>query len=135
MKINQLKMKKISFNKSIITDTLKSSIIALVITLLCVLIFGIILKFVDVPSNVIKPINQVIKIISLLTGCLIGFKNKSIGAIKGGLTGVIYTLLSMFIFLIIGVKLNQSFNWIDILFGMVIGVICGIISVNTGKRA
>ena len=135
MKLNQLKLKKINLDKSIIIDTLKSSIIALVITLLFVLIFGIILKFVDVPANIITPINQVIKVVSVLIGSLIGFKTKSGGAIKGCLTGIIYTVLSMFIFIIVGVKLNQSFNWIDIVFGLVIGAISGIIAVNTGKKA
>lgn len=134
MKINQLKIKKIKIDKGFIKDFLKASLFSLIITLISVLILGIIIKFVDVPNNVLMPINQVIKVISLLAGCVIGFCNKEQGAIKGGLTGLVYTLISLFIFLILGISLKEGFNYIDLIFGVVIGIITGIIAVNTGKK-
>ncbi len=134
MKALNLKTKKIKIEKSQIKDIFKGVLFSLVITLLAVLTLGIIIKFVDVPSNVLLPINQVIKVISLLIGCLLGFKNKSTGAVKGCLVGLVYTLISIFIFLIVGGSLKNSFNFIDLIMGILIGAISGIIAVNTGKR-
>lgn len=134
MKINQLKLKKIKIDKNFIKDFLKSSLFSLIITLISVLILGIVIKFVEIPNNILMPINQVIKVVSLLLGCIFGIKTKEQGALKGGLTGVTYTLLSIFIFLILGTSLKDSFNYIDIIFGIVIGIITGIIAVNTGKK-
>ena len=134
MKINQLKLKKIKIDKEFIKDALNSSLFSLIITLISVLILGIIIKFVEIPNNILMPINQVIKVVSLLLGCIFGIRTKEQGAFKGGITGVIYTLLSIFIFLILGTSLKESFNYIDIIFGTVIGIITGIIAVNTGKK-
>lgn len=134
MKLNKINLKGIKINKIFIKDIAKATLFSLIITLFSVLILGIIVKFVDVPNNILMPINQVIKVISVLVGCIIGIKTKENGALKGGLSGLIYTLVSIFIFLILGTNLKGSFNIIDLILGIIIGAISGIIAVNTGKK-
>ncbi len=135
MKLDKAKLKELKIDKSFFIDCLKATLFSLVITLIVVLILGIIIKFVHIPKNVLMPINQVIKVISMLIGCVFGIKNKRNGAFKGGVTGLLYTLLSVFIFLILGFSLKNSFNYIDVLLGIVIGAISGIVAVNTGKKS
>ncbi len=134
MKALNIKIKKLKIDKAQIKDVLKGTLFSLVITLLAVLTLGIVIKFVDIPSNVLMPINQIIKVISLLFGCLLGFKTKTLGALKGGVVGVVYTLISLFIFLIIGTTLKNGFSFIDLVMGVLIGAISGIIAVNSGKK-
>ncbi|MBR2480337.1 MAG: TIGR04086 family membrane protein [Clostridia bacterium] len=134
MKLEKLKIKGIKIDKSFFIDTAKTALFSLIITLLAVLILGIVIKFVNIPNNVLMPINQVIKVISVLIGCIIGIKNKQNGALKGGISGLIYTLISIFIFLILGYSLKDSFSFIDLLLGIIIGAISGVIAVNTGRR-
>ena len=134
MKLSKVNLKGIKLDKNFFKDTLKSTIFSLIITLVSVLVLGIVVKFVVIPPNVLLPINQVIKVISVLIGCVIGVKDKKNGAFKGGICGLVYTLISVFIFLILGLSLKESFSFVDVLLGMVIGAISGIIAVNTGKK-
>ena len=135
MKLNKVNLKGIKVDKTFLKDVIKSALFSLIITLVCVLILGIVVKFVAVPPTILLPINQVIKVISVLLGCVIAIKDKRNGAIKGGICGLIYTLLSVFIFLILGMSLKESFSFIDVLLGIIIGAISGIIAVNTGKKS
>ena len=70
MKLEKLKVKGFKLNKTFIKDTLKGALFSLIITLVVVLLLGIIIKFVQVPSNILMPINQIIKVISLLIGTI-----------------------------------------------------------------
>ena len=134
MKINKLNLKNVKLDKIFIKDVVKSALFSLIITLVSVLILGIIVKFVVIPPTILLPVNQVIKVISVLLGCVIAIRDKRNGALKGGICGLIYTLLSVFIFLILGISLKESFSFIDVLLGIIIGAISGIIAVNTGKK-
>lgn len=127
-------MKKISVQKQDIIDLLRGTIIAVIVSLILVLIFALIVNLVDVGENIIVPVNQVIKIISVFTGCFIGIKNRSKGVVKGALIGLLYTVLSIFVFGIISKEINfKLMNLIDAAFGIVAGIVSGILSVNLKK--
>lgn len=134
MKIKTANIKGILTDKTFYKEILKGCLFALILTLFLVLILGIIVKFVNVSDQILMPINQIIKVLSVFVGTLIAIKQKSNGAIKGLLIGLIYTLLSVFVFLILGGKLSDSFSYVDVIFGAVIGSISGIIAVNVGKN-
>ena len=134
MNLKEVKFKGIKVDKAFFKDVIKGSLFALIITLITVLIFGIVIKLTSISNEIIMPINQVIKVISIFFGIIFSFKTKQSGAVKGLLVGLVYTLLSLFIFLIIGGTLEGSFNYLDLIFGAVLGTISGIVSVNTGKR-
>lgn len=128
-------MKKISINKNFVFDLLRSTIISVIISLLCVLVFALIVNLADVGENVIAPVNTIIKILSVFFGCAIGFKDKSKGAIKGALSGLLYTLLSILIFGIISHSVKISaLNLMDVGIGIIAGTISGIIAVNIGRK-
>lgn len=134
MNLKEVKLKGIKVDKAFFKDVIKGSLFSLIITLVAVLIFGIVIKLTSISNEIIMPINQVIKVLSIFFGIIFSFKTKQSGAIKGLLVGLIYTLLSLFIFLIIGGTLKESFNYLDFIFGAILGTISGIVSVNTGKR-
>ncbi|MBR1746604.1 MAG: TIGR04086 family membrane protein [Clostridia bacterium] len=129
-------MKKLSFNKNFLFDLIRSAIIAVLISLALVLVFALIVNLTEVPDVLIAPVNQVIKILSVLVGCLIGIKEKRRGAFKGAIVGLSYTLLSILIFGLISnsVRFN-AMSLIDVALGIVIGAISGVIAVNVGKKS
>ena len=128
-------MKKLSFNKKFLFDLLRGTVIAVLISLALVLLFALVVNLTDVPEGVVAPVNQAIKVVSVLVGCLVGFKEKRQGAFKGAIAGLLYTFLSILIFGLISnnVKFNAA-SLIDVALGIVTGAISGIIAVNVGKR-
>lgn len=89
------------------------------------------------PDSAISPINQVIKGISILIGCFIGLKKSNeMGFISGLVIGIFYTALAFVTFSILDGQFVFSKTLLnDLLFGGIIGAICGIIAVNfIGKK-
>ncbi len=111
---------------------IKSILISLCVSFVGVLIFAIVLKFVDMSDAVVKSINQIIKIISIFLGtffCLQTDKQK--GFVKGAVVGVCYTVIAFFVFsLLEGSFIFGKSLVFDILFASIIGCICGIFCAN-----
>jgi putative membrane protein (TIGR04086 family) len=127
-------MKKIRIDKQDIFDLLRGTVIAVIVSLIMVLIFALIVNLASIGDNVIMPVNQAIKIISIFVGCFIGIKNRHKGVIKGAIIGLLYTFLSIFIFGIISQNVNMELiDFIDVAFGIVAGIVSGILSVNLRK--
>ena len=133
MKSRKIELKRI-FDKESLSDIFRMSLISIIITLAAVLIFGIIIKFADVGNGIIMPVNQVIKVFSLLFGAIAGIRCKRQGILKGAIAGIIYTLISVFVFLILGGELSGSFGFVDAVSGIVMGAVSGRLAVNTGKN-
>ena len=143
MKFKKIKFKK---NKEVVAEKsespklwlniLKGSLISLALSLVLILIFAFFIKYVAVPENAIKPINQVIKGISLLVGTFIALKKSSqMGLINGLLIGLTYTVLAFVVFSILDGHFEFSKTLVnDLLFGGIIGGICGVIAVNFKKQ-
>ncbi|MDR3318681.1 MAG: TIGR04086 family membrane protein [Clostridiales bacterium] len=120
--------------KSAALEVVKALAIAIASTLVLILIFALIICLAGIPDGAIMPINQGIKIVSLLLASLLSFKVKKGGWKKGMLLGVIYVAAAFIIFSLIDGAFE--FKWslaIDILLGTVVGIICGIIAVNIRK--
>ena len=94
------------------------------------------LRFSDISEEVIKPVNQIIKIVSVLIGAYIGMKGcREMGLITGFFIGLFYTIVSFVVFSL----LNGSFCFRsslinDVIFGGIAGAISGILAVNLRKR-
>ena len=136
---NKVKIKKVASEDkrpSIITKTLVGSIAGVCVSLVLVLIFAFMLKFFPISDGIIRPINQVIKCLSLLFGAFIALrKHKENGLVTGLLIGLLYTLFAFVVFS--ALDGNFEFNKTlvnDLLFGGIIGAIAGIIAVNFGKK-
>ena len=116
----------------LLKSILKGSIFALSITIISICVFAFLLRFVDIDVGMIKPINQAIKIISILIGTFFGLKKvKEMGLISGFLIGAFYTFFSFIIFSVLngGFRFQASLIY-DTLFGAIAGAIAGIVAVN-----
>lgn len=132
MRAKNLEEKK---HNGVFLSIVKGSLIALCVSLIGILIFAFCLKFTSLSDKLILPINQVIKGLSIFLGVFFGLKKrKEMGLVSGLLIGFIYTIVAFVVFSI----LNGAFNFDhtllnDIIFGAIIGGICGIICVNLKK--
>lgn len=125
---------KLVKGKDNIVDVVKSIVFSLLFSIIFVLIFAIFVKYLSLGEDIIVPVNYVIKILSILLGCIIGYKNNQKGAIKGLFTGILYYLFSILLFSLFSGSFDLiKVNWIDILCLTLSGMISGIITVNVKK--
>ena len=127
---------KIKIKNSIWWPILRGSCIAVSISLMLILLFALVIKFLNINENWILPVNQLIKIISIFLGVYSIFNsiNNSRGFVKGAALGMMYTILAYGVFSMLAGKLAFTLTSLtDMLFGGVIGGICGIIVVNIRK--
>ena len=131
-KKSSIKMPKNAF----VFSVAKGALVAVCVSLVLVLLFAFLLKFTNIPESTIKPVNQVIKGLSILIGVFVGLrKSKELGLVSGLLIGFIYTIVAFVIFSILGGVFAFDLTFLtDILFGAVMGAICGIICVNLKKN-
>ena len=118
-----------------IFQIIKAAAAAVIVSLLFVLIFTLIIQLFSLPLDAVKPVNQVLKILSIVTGGLIFIRGE-----KGWLKGIIYGLIAVIAtYLLYGaISRSLAISWkflIEILIGVVCGAITGIISVNIKKNA
>ena len=120
-----------------ILDILKTVVIAVLSSMVLVLVFALIVKSTDLNENVIEYVNEGIKILSLLIGTLVGFKRGGKGGwLKGLLSGVVYVGASFLVFSLISGNLSaENLSWVDFLTMAVVGVICGVLTVNLKKSS
>lgn len=121
--------------KNLVFDILKGALISVSITLILILLFAVIIRFFNVPDGWIFPVNQVIKVISIIIGLISILKNNSEkGFVKGLFLGAFYFVLSFFIFSILQGNFSISIkNIYDFLLTTLMGGLVGIILVNIYK--
>lgn len=121
----------IKVTKSFFTDTARSVFYSLLISFAAILLFAVIVKTFGITEKTISAINTGIKTFAILTGVLIGIKDRKSGLIKGLLAGLLYIVLSFLIFALLdGGFANAKFSVFDLLLGAVAGIISGVIKVN-----
>ena len=123
-------------NNKILFAVLMGSLFAVIVSLVGILFFAFVIKLFGLTDGVLKPVNQVIKGISIMLGCLFALKKyRENGLVVGLCVGLLYTLIAFVVFSL----LNGSFGFdktllTDIVFGGIMGAICGVICVNIKKR-
>ena len=128
--------KTLSFNKKdTFLQIVKGSMVALCISMVFILAFALVLRFFNINQSFIMPINQVIKIISILIGVFSALKkNKSNGLLKGFLIGLTYSVLAYVVFCLLSLSFSFSLTlMLDIICCSLLGAICGVFAVNIGK--
>ncbi len=116
-----------------ILQVVKATLAALIFSLVFVIIFTLIIQLASVKASVIKPVNQVFKIIAVAVGGLLFIRGEK-GFLKGAIAGLASVLLSYVLFGIIGGSF--AVNWtfaLEIVLGSAVGIITGIIAVNVKK--
>lgn len=123
-------------DRSFLLAILKGSLVALCVSLVGILIFAFILKFANISDGAIRPINQIIKGISILVGVFVAMRKlDKMGLVGGLLIGLTYTILAFVVFSILDGNFEFNLTLLnDLLFGGIMGAICGIIAVNVKRR-
>ena len=121
---------------SFLGAVLKGSLMALSVCLILILIFAFVLRFCSISDSLIKPINQIIKTISIMIGVFVGLKkSKEMGLMSGLCIGFLFTIIAFVAFSILDGHFEFGISLLnDCLFGSIVGAICGIIAVNVGKN-
>jgi len=107
---------------------------SVIITLVGVLIFAFVVKSAMLNTGVIKSVNQFIKVLSVFLGVATSIRGK-LGLVKGIIIGVLATVITyvLFAFISASVHFGKEF-FIDLLFGLIVGGVSGIIAVNVKKN-
>ena len=94
------------------------------------LIFSFIIGLFSLSADIIKPVNQVFKIIAIALGGIL-FIRGGRGLIKGAIYGVCAVLVTYLLFAVISSSFAVSWLFaLEIVLGAVAGAISGIIGVN-----
>ncbi|MBE5738394.1 MAG: TIGR04086 family membrane protein [Clostridiales bacterium] len=114
---------------------LSGTIVSVCITLIMILIFALIIRYVGIRDNIIFPINQIIKVFSIFVGAMLSLKrHKEKGLLKGLLIGFAYYILSFVTFSILQGYFSISLsNVYDMFLTTLMGGIIGLIVVHLGK--
>lgn len=123
-------------DKTLIMSTLKGTFISIAISLVGILFFAFVIKLFGLSDGWIKPVNQIIKAISIMAGVFVALKkDKNKGLPKGLIIGLAYTLLAFVVFSILNGSINFDKSLLtDVLFGGITGAICGVIAVNSKSK-
>ena len=117
-----------------IFQILKAVLAAVLFSLAFVLIFTVIIQLFNLPAQVIRPVNQIFKILAIVCGGLIFIRGEK-GLLKGAIYGVSAVLITFLLFGLISMSL--SFTWktaVELLIGAAAGAITGVIAVNLKSK-
>lgn len=113
----------------------KALIISLSVTMVCIFLFAVILKFLDVSTKTILTVNQIIKIASILIACIVFNKKQKINWLSGLLIGLLYAITTYVIFSLLANSFNMDVSFLyNIIFSSLIGLICGFIVKGMKQR-
>lgn len=116
-----------------VLQVVKATLATVVFSLVFVMVFTLVIQLATVNSSVIKPVNQVFKIIGIAVGGLLFIRGEK-GFLKGALAGLFSVLVCYVLFGIIGGSFAVKWTFIfEMLLGIVAGLITGIIAVNVKK--
>lgn len=116
-------------------QVLKATLAAVIFCLACVLIFSLIIQLFSLPTDAVKPVNQVFKTLSIAAGGIL-FIRGGRGLIKGAVYGVITVLVTYVLFSVIASSFAVTWLFaLEILLGAASGAISGIIGVNIKRRS
>ena len=101
----------------------------MILSLVLVLVAALVIKLFNLKDGLIPVLNQVIKGISILLGCLIAVKGKSNNWLKGLIIGILYIALAFVIFSLLDGEFSFGLHILnDIALGAVTGTVSGILA-------
>lgn len=114
-------------------SVIKGTGVALLFSLAAILVFAFIMRITDLDESVVKPVNQFIKVLAIFLGCYFSLSGTR-GYIKGALVGISAIIVTFFVFSAIGGTLTFDVMLLyDLLLGLLVGALSGIIAVNLKK--
>lgn len=122
-------------NSSYIFEIVKANIIALIFALIAVLLSALAVKLFNASDKAIPIINQVIKSLAIVIGCLFSLKKPNNGWLRGLISGFIFVWISYVVFSLLNGGFEFGLSLLnDCVLGTISGMISGIIAVNIRKR-
>ena len=116
--------------KGFVLSVLSGAFVATITALISILIFASIIKVFTLDNSVVKTVSQFLKVLAIFLGCMFSLRDNK-GLIKGATVGVVFTAVIYLLFkLVDGTIVFGSSFIVDLLFGLIVGAISGIISVN-----
>ena len=127
------KLKNINLNT--ITNILKASLVGVVVSILLVLLFAFVLKFVDLNSSTIVVVDQIIKILSVFVAVLLLGKQISERLLpKAIFVGATYSIITFIVFSILNGGVNVGVGILtDIAFSALVGGVSAVL-INIVKK-
>ncbi|MBQ4443877.1 MAG: TIGR04086 family membrane protein [Clostridia bacterium] len=114
-----------------ILDVVRALAVALLTNLVAVLLIAVVVKYTGVTQSVATALNQVVKVLSLAVGAVVGFRSGRFGLVLGAVTGLLFTVLGFSVFsLLAGRPLFTDVTVFDFLLGLASGVFSGVLAVN-----
>ena len=115
----------VSDKKWYVFEIIKAVIISLIFSLVFVLVAAFAIKFFNIPVGAVPIINQVIRSLSILLGCLIALRRPGHGWLRGIISGLLYSAIAFVLFSVMG----DGFTWdVSILNNTAVGMAAGLIS-------
>lgn len=126
---------KFKVNPANIVCIIKASLVGVVSSIILVLLFAFILKFVNLGTSTITIVDQIIKIISILVAVFTLTKSRCDKLLLSGLiTGAVYSVITFVVFSILNGGINFGVAILtDIVFSTLIGGVSAIL-INLTKR-
>lgn len=111
---------------------LKGAVFAVIITLTCIIIFAFVMKLATLQESVIKPVVQVVRIISIAAGGAYAARlGDAKGWLKGAGAGIFYVVIVSIAGLIGGGGLSLDRILIsDTVMAVIVGAVGGAIGIN-----
>ena len=101
-------MEKTIKNTGSVWEFVKALIVSVILTLLMVLIFAAVIRFLSIDTKYIAIVNQVIKCLSILLSMLICFTRRPNGWLRGFIFGIAYIAVSFVIFVAVYLRLAAA---------------------------
>jgi len=110
----------------------KGSVFAVIITLFFIILFALIMQISSLSETIIRPVVQVIRILSIAAGAAyVAGKSTSRGWLKGAATGICYVILVSIISIASGGHFAIDYILLsDMLMATVVGAAGGAIGIN-----
>ena len=108
----------------------KAVLLSLGVSFLAAVVFAVILRSTSWGANVIYPVNQVIKAVSIAVGVLVFVRGEK-GWLKGGVAGLLFTALSYLAFSSLGGDFSLSWLiFVEVGVAFLVGAVSGVLAVN-----
>ena len=112
--------------KTTILQSLKSGVLSLVFSCIGVLLLALLAKLCNIGNNVLPIINQVLKAIAVAVGTIISVKDEKF-LLKSIIGAVVFWLLSLALFAIMGGKFGFGQIALDLGVALVVAIVVAII--------
>lgn len=122
-------MSETTMSKNYWSQTLKAALLSLVVCTFLILIFALVIKLFAIPVSALSIVNQVIKGLSIIIGCLMVIRHDR-GVIKGIMAGLLYVVLCSALFALLGGEFSWTQTGVDFVMCIVLGAVAGLIAAN-----